>query len=201
MMTDLNVTSLVGLLARYDPSAIDRLRARFPEAASVFEPGKRLGGTDEKIHAALEGLADEALRVARDRAETAARFLDRRLRRSRLTRLAANLVGGIAAAGVIGAVIVEQRFVALLTAGITLASSSLALVADYLGGAIGGTGGLHALHSRAATALTSVAVLDGEFRLLPFAPVTPDERLALVRRANVLAAEVRQIEFEAGAAR
>jgi hypothetical protein len=74
----------------------------------------------------------------------------------------------------------------------------MALVAEYFEGSPGGTGGLQTLHGRVAKAIADVATLDGEVRLLPCTLPPANDRRELLRHANVLRAEIRQIEFEAG---
>jgi hypothetical protein len=75
----------------------------------------------------------------------------------------------------------------------------LAVVADFVeNGAAGTVGGLASMRLRAAAAIGQIAALDGEVKLLSALNASSSERITVIQQANALAAEVRQIEFEAG---
>ena len=199
MSNEINVTSLVALLSARDGAALEMLRRRHPGVAAL-QPGlKVLGAQSEASLAAFQDLAAETLRVSRDRMGEIARHLDRRLRWARRIRLGSSLVGGVASAGLLGAVLLEQRLAALISACITFAGSTFAIVADFIeNGGTGNSGGLAALRLRAASAIGRIATLDGEIRLLALREAPAAERIAVIQQANALAADIRQIEFDAG---
>ena len=199
MSNEINVTSLVALLSARDGAALETLRKRHPGVAAL-QPGlKVLGAEGDANLAAFQELAAETLRVSRERMGEIGRHLDRRLRWARRIRLSSSLVGGVASAGLLGAVLLEQRLAALISASVTFAGSALAIVADFIeNGGAGNTGGLAALRLRAAGAIGRIATLDGETRLLALRAAPASEQIAVIQQANALAADIRQIEFEAG---
>jgi hypothetical protein len=197
--SDINVTSLVSLLAARDPAILEELRKRFPKVAAI-QPGlKVLGTPSEADMTAFKQLAVEVLRVSRDQIATIGKHLDSRLRWARRVRLGSSLVGGLASAGLLGAVLLEKRLAALIAAAVTFTSSGLAVIADFIENGLGGqAAGLSAIRLRAASVVGRIATLEGEAKLASAVSTPSAEWIAIVQRANAVAAEVRQIEFEAG---
>jgi len=196
---DINVTSLVALLAAQDSDALKDLRKRYPTVAAL-QPGLKVLGSEKDISLlAFQELTIETLRVSGSRMADIGRHLDKRLRWARRVRLGSSVIGGLASAGLLGAVLLEQRLATLVSAAVTFVSSSLALVADFVeNGATGTAGGLAPMRLRAAAAIGQIAALDGEVKLLSALNASASERITVIQRANALAAEIRQIEFEAG---
>jgi hypothetical protein len=196
---EINVTSLVSLLAAQDSPALENLRKRYPTVTGL-QPGLKVLGAEKDISVlAFQELAIETLRVSRSRMAEIGRHLDKRLRWARRVRLGSSLVGGLASAGLLGAVLLEQRLATLVSAAVTFISSSLAVVGDFVeNGAAGTAGGLASMRLRAAAAIGQIAALDGEVKLLSALNASSSERITVIQQANALAAEVRQIEFEAG---
>ncbi|MBI2736958.1 MAG: hypothetical protein HYX38_10485 [Rhodospirillales bacterium] len=199
MKNEINVTSLVSLLAAQDSSALKNLQNRYP-TVKALQPGLKVLGTEKDVSLdAFHDLVAETLRVSHTRMVEIGRHLDKRLRWARRIRLGGSLVGGLASAGLVGAVLLEQRIATIITAIVSFVSSSFAVVADFIeNGATSNPAGLAAMRLRAATAISQIATLDGEAKLLSALNASSDERIPVIQRANALAADVRQIEFEAG---
>lgn len=200
----LNITSLTNYLHHHRPDVLACLQADYPAAAAEFSPGKRLGSNDIQGEAisteALERLARESIALLKENGKVVASSLEEKLKKAQRLRMTGNLLGGGAAAGVIGAVAIGQQMVTLASSVVVVISSALALMAEYSEGISGGKENRHVLRHKLGGLLVDASELEGEIKLLKFNPSPREACLGIVRSCNVIAAGLRRIEFELGRA-
>jgi len=189
-------------MQRYRPEVLASLRDKYPAAALKLSSGKKLGHAIQGIEAiptdALETLAQESLAIVRENGKIAASELENKLRKARRLRLAGNLTGGGAAAGVVGAVALGQYLASLIGSVVVIVSSALSLMAEYAEGISGGIENRHVLRHKMVELMVSSTELEGEIRMLKVNPAPREACLEIVRRCNAAAADLRRIEFELG---
>src|SRR5258708_4359327 len=197
-MSQIPMQFIVDFLGRRNPAALPELRARYPNQQNFLEPGKHLG--DATISPSTELLNDLAA-VSIVEASSEGNQLSQKIRRKLLIsarlRLAGSLSSAISAAGIIGALVVGARQVAMMTAIISFASATFTLLAQYTEDFVGGRKSLREMRDKVAEQSAEIFSVDAEFKLMrarrDFSAIEE-----MIRRLNVSMASMRQIELALG---
>lgn len=194
-MNNINVTSLVGYLDRYDKGALHELQHRYPEAAHLLTPGKTLGDSNVADVDALRELCLFTFKAGKESVGHIRGILDQRIDRVRKVRLFGNLASAISAAGVVTAISLSHQIAALVSAGIVFSGSSAAFFADYIETSFGSSKAPAELRMRLAAVLSQLIELEGDLKLAAISGAPDDEWAGYFRKANAMTAELREIEF------
>ncbi|WP_192180397.1 hypothetical protein [Mesorhizobium amorphae] len=120
---------LVSLLGRVDPTELERLRTRFPDAAAQLRPGGVLGDSSEEIGCSV---AIAALSKSNEAATKLLPRLRQRLTWSLRFDLVSKLTATVGSGGAIGALTVGANDKAIVGAGVALLGSICSVIFGYL---------------------------------------------------------------------
>jgi hypothetical protein len=200
------VRAIANLLADIAPEQLDRLRREFPDQKEIFDTFHVLGG--EPSETILSGAREiDALRTFAEAGITAVesklpriiQALIYGIKRARITKLVGAIMASVSSVGVISALTLNQRQVAMATAVVGLISSTASIIGEHLDrplvGNHKGLGDLlaSALGAEAKVADLRVSLLAGSFG-------SPEGAVTLAGKVNELAAQVHEIVVFGGVA-
>jgi hypothetical protein len=195
----LSVRSIANLVASEAPAELDRLRGQFPEQKQLFETSYVLGEDasrsaqpDPHRVEALRALLETGIAAAESRLPKVIKALVLRMKRARMIKLVGAIAAAISSVGVISALVIDQRRVAIATAVVSLVASAASIVGEHLGQPlIGAQRGHGDMLTSALRAESDIVAL--KTSLLSADPGPPENLLSLVRQMNELAAQIREI--------
>jgi hypothetical protein len=201
------INGLVSLLEDHGSIALDDLRARFPEYAADLRSGALLGSRTENARRkagvtkqspglAWIEVASSALRVAVERSRPNADRVRARLALAKNLRLVGSIVATLTGAGLIGSLSAQLHGpVTVATAVVNFVATLFTLVANHLEASLyGGRGTLFDLFVRMTKLTPEAEQLLQELLVHGRTDPNAADALECVRRANVLATELRTIE-------
>jgi hypothetical protein len=192
-MPKLKVNALVQYMEDHDPSGLQRLRQRYPHEIALVDQDL---GPDKGITEGDVQLTAEALKAMRERTAPNINRLRIRLAQAKFLRTVGNWVTLFSSAGLITAVMLQQRGAAVATAIINFVASGCSLSANHLEGSL--YGGKDTLVDTFETLVsTSVKAEQIEAELdIAHRHLSDQEQIqGLIQQANELAADLRKIEL------
>ncbi|MCL1471625.1 hypothetical protein [Argonema antarcticum] len=193
----IEVNALVNTLNLYRPDQLDALRQRYPDQSESLTPGKKLGESNNTGVAVAE-LAIYTLQAITEDANNGLRSLHLRLKRAAKIRLMSNIVGAVTSAGLISAVLVESKGVAIATALINLVSSVSLLISEYLESPSSGEQNRRQDLNQLIKAVVDIEMLEFKLTIGIQTKANDEELLKLAQEANAVVALVRGILMNIG---
>jgi hypothetical protein len=191
------INSIVELLFRSAPEAIESLASRFPDQREELQPGLQLGGARSDAQSFLLNLAREGISAAELQIKQLLVVIPSRLTRARRWRLAATIVSTVTSAGVVSAALAEARVATIVGSSLALAASLFGLFAQHIEAPLfGSSAGLSEVIEAMLRAEARVPTLKLELAQAGGKPTTQLD--LIVRSVNALCAEVRRAQVQCG---
>ncbi|MCP3391877.1 hypothetical protein NLM27_24085 [Bradyrhizobium sp. CCGB12] len=195
----LSVRSIANLVASETPAELARLRTLFPEQKGLFDTSFVLGDetSQSELHdgrraEALRAFAEAGIAAAESRLSKVIKALVLQIKRARTIKLVSAIAAAISSVGVISALALDKRHVAIATAVVSLAASVASIIGEHLEQPLTGT--QKALSDLLVSALRAESkVADIKISLLTDDLSPPENLLSLVRQMNEVAAQIREI--------
>jgi hypothetical protein len=187
--------SLVDLLDRKNAEALARLREAHPAHANKLRRGKQLGSlaTEHNIPF-LRDLANATLQEVQLNGQDISLRLNSKARWSARFRFFASIVTAFCSGTLVIAVIEGSKTTAVINGGIAFCGAVLTLIAQYIDDFSGGLHSIKEMRTTVITKLAEVNALKADLRMM-VATNQFDELEGLIRKLNVSAATLREIEL------
>ena len=191
----IEVNALVNTLNLYRPDQLDALRQRYPDHSELLTPGKWLGESNNtgNTGVVVAELAIYTLQAITEDANNGLRSLHRRLRRAAKIRLMSKIVSALTSAGLISAVLVESKGVAIATASINCVSSVSLLISEYLESSFSGRQNRRQDLNQLIKAVVDIEMLEFKLTIGIQTKANDEKLLKLAQEANAVVALVRGI--------
>lgn len=191
----LNFQAVVDLLNRQEPSALERLRNKFPIYANALRPGKMLGTNDYSLqHEMLKDLANATVGIAKQECTNVYTLLSHKIKLLARIRLGGAIIASVSSAGLVLALTQGSSHTALATGILTFITTCFNLVAQYLEEYAGGKKSPQELREKLTNHIKIITEVEFETQLMA-ACNKLDGLESTIRKLNTSIAEIRQIQL------
>lgn len=199
-MKSLKVNSLVDLISKNDPESYGKILNKYPASSEYLQPGLILGEVSVEVKAVAE-LTIGALSQVMNSSRKITGKLQKKIDRHRAVRLTGNIVAALTGAGLISAILIGETEVAIITAIVNFISILSVLISDFIESSLYGE--KKDINQYIQYLIKSVVDADrykAEIELLLAKDSSEGEIITLVKKANLVAAELRAAEMYVGLA-
>ena len=198
-MKNLKINSLVDFLLKYDPVGYEKILDKYPSSVSYLKPGLVLGEVSVEIKSIAE-LTLKALSQVIESSKNITEKLQKKVDRYRAVRLAGNLVAALTSAGLISSVLTGETQLAIITAIVNFIAIVSVMISNYIESSLYGE--KKDINQYIQYLIKNVVDADRYKTDLDLLLVTDqDEKkiIEIIKKANLIAAELRTAEMSVGA--
>lgn len=188
------VWALIDYLDHHSPPVMARVRAENPEL-SELSSGRQLGPSVGKADVYAD-IAKSALEIAENKIDSMSAYLKTRMMRAARWRMISSITAAVSTAGLVGALLVNARIAAIVTASVNVIASIVSILTQQFENSFLGQGpNAYELFKKLVSLAARVVGLRNELTLAEISNFSEDELLELTRKANALVAELHEVEF------
>ena len=185
------INEAVSLLDKFDPSALARLRVKYPALSRELDPGRMGGSSDSTLDQDRAKVMIAALTAVTRQADLEVRALRMRMASARRQRRWSQILSLICTSGVLGTLALDKKGIAIAAAVLGLLASIGTLLAEHQEKLLtSGEGDIYSLFESAANFSYKAKLAEQDLRLLLEHAVDDDKLRSAVAAANALCDEL-----------
>ncbi len=199
MIENIKVNSLIDLLSTHNRKKYDALLQKYPDNTNLLDEGIPLGSISADAKA-LGELAIESLSVSMESIRKISSQLQNRLKKANRIRLVANLTGAFTSAGIISMLTTGPNKCALLvTAIVNFSSVAFIIISNFFETSLfGNKDKMQNFLQEIITMAVDAEMLKSEINILLLTQESDSEVIDAVKKANLIAAQLRAKELNVG---
>lgn len=197
-MDGVRVNALIELLEYSNKEEYEELLTKYTEHKKILQKGITLGELPLDVKAMSE-LTIKTLLIVNDLILKITKALQKRIKKARLISLIGSLIGVLSSAGLISALLLDDKEITIITASINFFASISVIVSAYIEKSLyGNNTNLNDYIQQVIELSQEANEIDSELKLLMKLNKNEEEIIMLIRRANSISAKINAMRIHVG---